>query len=425
MKNIQKLCVLVAVLFAVFVQYTSVSAQTPEPPTPTPSSTWEPLYKTPTPAPTMNTECPIGPPEGWGTITPNPNWLYSCRACIPTNTPVPTTPAPCYCATPSTINPVPNATVCPCYAAVMTGTPLPTNTPTITPTPGPRYYIGTVWNVTLSGSSTAAYQLLDSENLNAGCPNSTNTLLAVAVRFIWSNSTSGLGAGVDSAFGGSNKRLGGAEWYPTNNVFYAGIYPIGTSTRTTAFNQAAAWADTELSLPGPYWNGATYVYWPGSAASPAGYFANGANALNLYSGSSGTRTYRVDINTYSICYGVPPSPTPVPPVSSDCLHVNDNGGNYNPDDPLNIGLDLPNPLIEPRDPEKCFAIPSGSLDLSWINAIGKAVNFAVPASVGVPEINICPRAIKFGTLNIVGMTFDLDWMIFFVGVVFLVRSIMG
>lgn len=64
---------------------------TPVPPT----ATLEPLFKTPTMAPTLDTACPGAMPSNWGTSTPGPLWLAQCYGCMLTLTPQVTgTPAP-------------------------------------------------------------------------------------------------------------------------------------------------------------------------------------------------------------------------------------------------------------------------------------------------------------------------------------------
>lgn len=90
----------------------------------TDTPTREPLFKTPTLAPTQNTACPGAMPTNWGTYTPGPLWLAQCYGCMLTLTPAVT-------GTPAPINtlwvPVTQT------AAALTGTPGGTGTP-VTPT---------------------------------------------------------------------------------------------------------------------------------------------------------------------------------------------------------------------------------------------------------------------------------------------------
>ncbi len=86
--------------------------QTPLPDTPTPTN--EPLIKTSTPMPTLNTNCNGYQPSGWGTVTPNAFWLQNCGHCV--------TSTPFY--------KWPEYTPMPWETARPTGTPLPTFTPT-------------------------------------------------------------------------------------------------------------------------------------------------------------------------------------------------------------------------------------------------------------------------------------------------------
>ena len=100
--------------------------------TDTPTPTWEPLYKTPTPAPTKDTACCEGTPEGWGSCTPAPEWLLNCNQCAPVptseyfgeHTPWPTfIPPPSVTPTPTvsgTITPSPSVTPTPSGAVTTT-----------------------------------------------------------------------------------------------------------------------------------------------------------------------------------------------------------------------------------------------------------------------------------------------------------------
>ena len=59
---------------------------TPTPGGPTLEPTNEPIYKTPTPKPTIDNRCPATTPFAFGTTTPNPQWLQECRHCFSTPT---------------------------------------------------------------------------------------------------------------------------------------------------------------------------------------------------------------------------------------------------------------------------------------------------------------------------------------------------
>jgi len=48
----------------------------------TPTPTFYPLYVTQTPSNSDNYNCPDGQPSGFGTVTPNPQWLLHCGQCL-------------------------------------------------------------------------------------------------------------------------------------------------------------------------------------------------------------------------------------------------------------------------------------------------------------------------------------------------------
>jgi hypothetical protein len=69
----------------------------------TQTATWEPLFRTSTPAPTVDYSCPTGQPSGWGEVTPDVIWSAYCGNCIKPNTPVPLPGSECFCATQTAI----------------------------------------------------------------------------------------------------------------------------------------------------------------------------------------------------------------------------------------------------------------------------------------------------------------------------------
>jgi hypothetical protein len=104
--------------------------------TPTPTEYWHSIWDTPTPLPTRHYECCEGTPEGWGLCTPAADWMINCAQCAP----VPTSALlPAY-------TPMPSPTPYPTYP-VVTPTPTLTGTPPIsgTVTPIPTVDPGSGW----------------------------------------------------------------------------------------------------------------------------------------------------------------------------------------------------------------------------------------------------------------------------------------
>ena len=113
----------------------------------TPSATLEPLFKTPTNLPVLNTECPLVTPYGYGTVTPNVLWSAQCEHCMQTLEPLASsTPYPVntyFVPVTQTVIAQTQAacqTVSPGGEACNTLTPGPSVTPSGVPTSNGYYY---------------------------------------------------------------------------------------------------------------------------------------------------------------------------------------------------------------------------------------------------------------------------------------------
>lgn len=359
----------------------SVYAQTPEPPTPTP--TYEPLFKTSTPQPTINTACPTGTPVGWGTVTPSADWSNQCSACKPLPVWPTSTALPCYCGTPSVLNPTPNPALCSCLSSLLTGTPAPTITPTITPTPGIQAF---EWNIT-----TPAYHLAN--------PLGSYAVPETAYFGYWPTCPSGsnvVGINIDIDL-----------WAGTYSGYPTVSYLNQADNKDYQYYYYSA-ANKKHSLQ-------AYRY-EGFYSAPAGYTAikystysqtnfNGDNFIVRIFNSS-ARDMHATINRLStLCYGVPPAPTPTPASTQQsgyCAVVNGNGQNQAP---LDLGWELPSPYV---GPSTCWSFGNWTIGLSWISSLGELVDVEVPDSVSLPGWNICAKPIYFGHLQLFDMSVDLD-----------------
>jgi hypothetical protein len=109
------------------------------------TATLEPLFKTPTVAPTNDLSCPGALPSGWGTTTPGPMWSAQCGNCLLTLTPHPTGtpfPVPDWAQTATaaaygtaTPGPSPTVAVIPAATVTVTGGSCGAATQTAMPTP--------------------------------------------------------------------------------------------------------------------------------------------------------------------------------------------------------------------------------------------------------------------------------------------------
>jgi len=80
-------------------------------------------YNTSAPISTISLGCSPGTPIGWGTVTPDPEWLLLCASCVPVDTVTPTS------------QPFPTSTLYLTPDGTTTATPGATLTPTVSPTP--------------------------------------------------------------------------------------------------------------------------------------------------------------------------------------------------------------------------------------------------------------------------------------------------
>lgn len=374
----------------------AVSADTGTPPvstTPTPEQTWEPLYKTPTIAPTRDLRCSGTQPSGWGTVTPSSRWLYSCSQCVtqtpsgfwfndtPTPTAVPCIPKPTviYQGTPMW------------EYGCNTATPAPSPTVTVTPTPAPSgdmYYFKYVpinETITLTGDLTYQYLTYNSScnGDDVAMATSLNGAIHVEVSGDWGDTSSWI----------SN------DWA----IKYAVATGPGIGPKTEEFNICSGQGDgghIELCEKLRQLQGVT--------AWSQGVSKNYNNAQDGYVYANGWKSaagnyVRVD-SVGLLCYGDNyTGATATPTVSPDgyCSVV----------EPLidDIGIDLPNFRAAPCRENNRVSIGGWHISKEWVDLVPFQIIVA-PEGIDVPLLTVCIRALSLGLLNIFGVSIDLDWI---------------
>jgi hypothetical protein len=391
-------------------------------PTPTPQ-TWQPLFSTPTPAGSKNYVCPGSQPVGWGTVTPDPTWLLFCAQCI-TPTPAqlqatPTqqnTPSVCGFGTPEATRPAVTGTPDPwqdfcgdcdypdCESYYPTPDPL---APTAEPTPQVKHlYLSPArygyWShsyVDASGSfywpSSTTFGVLDKANCGGDD-------LTAAYYTSWQVTTTDLAGDLAGSIGtyfGEIKFWGSGSW--TRGVCWDKAYSYNLDGYPNG-GWGRACEDLGLSVQTEFNNNNVN---DGSVAAK----------YNWYQRSAGTVAY----TQYRVCWGdeegvYPADPTPTPDPNDFCSEVlpNVQSEDY-------FGQMLP--VIQTGVPWCGLSLPTITMPLDWLSNVGQLINIDLPEGIYIPGIEICFVPIEFGTLYILGVAVDLDWMSFIVGLVAALR----
>jgi len=310
-----------------------------------PTATWEPLYKTPTTAPTKDYTCPGYLPTDWLTVTPDLYWLWGCSNCFLTMTAHPTMTG-MYSPTPSE-------------------TPVPTGTPTSTPTN---------WGVLFSQYSKT--------NAVTGSPYVTGSgsVSCSANDNIWVPTFS-----CDFSFScSSSSQYVGGDCRST--VYIKDVYTTPSPQRIYfKFTGTGLhwWQDNSDNkyIDIPHQGYDDFVY------NEARYYRLGITIPPLGNGSY-TAHMEFQLRPFA-----PNTPTPTPvttPIVSECSIVR---GSTSEDDDI-----LPIIVV---GPESCAKIWGFSIDTSWLGG-----NF--PDTIGLPDINLCVREISFGSIKLFGLSISLD-----------------
>lgn len=325
----------------------------------------------------------------WGTVTPDAWWLANCSSCLLTASPYPTT----------TPYPTTEWGATSTASALLTTTPTPSLTPTVGLTPSPiwsptpqtnHYY---TLSVGAAGSATFS-------PCNGWCADQFTNSDAIVlpdnlVGFVWGHVN-----GYNGAFSHSD-------------VFWenAGGSSIFVNHETTDRANGCWWVNNAVinpggraacDMPGFYTTGTMFAPITGLLGETRyirlrhnGYVGNGQPSV--------TSSWNV---THLIFYGSnEPIPTPTPGPTST---PEGDGYCYLADGTTSGGggdLDgiLPNPMLGPTE---CRSIPAFEVDMSalaWLPGLE-----VLDDPLSFPGLQVCIRAITFGTSNLFGVIFDFD-----------------
>lgn len=356
----------------------NVSAQTP---------TWEPLYKTPTPAPTTDTTC-YGSPVGWGYVTPDAAWEMNCSSCLPSSNIGDWSEFP---------------------ASDYDGTATPsagqTTTPTVTSTPGVTYWIyydiysTTFYNATNYGWVTAYSEQIP---LPVVPGNTVQGVLLKETDFHCQNGicSNAFGVGMNGYMSTGELSLNVMTCVNINNG-NNGCTALGYSSyRNTNADKAYNYIQFNENMHDPANNPLTvtigYIGFimygtpvskpvPTQTPTPSGYESWQATATAVAGGGS----------SQPYCSIVQPAP-------------------------LGDDFALPTPLLGSNS---CFTVGGFTISIGWVSNIASAVGFSIPEDITVPGLQVCLREISFGSIDIVGVKIDLDILAFAMGAVLILRVI--
>lgn len=382
-----------------------LAQDTPTPPpsyvnTPTPES----LFKTPTTAPTKNLTC-NGQPLGWGTVTPDAYWASNCALCV---TPIPLGNWPTLQSTNTPVG----------Y------TPQPTQAPTITPTALSSgdsdlvHFSVEDWNYT-------GYLYYSGQTMEVNTPLETGIPYGARRDFKMLFMNEGLNdkwlkVKIDTTLkvglscGGTMRLYFNNTWdYPLELKFNDAY---GTETVVVT-------AHSEVLIK-------TWVFNSGytgdllrsvevKVENPNKIFPPVVEDFNFrwwYQLGCANSTYQVK-NTITLLGTAEPTPTPRPYTYCEVVQQK----STQPED---------NPLFGLPDIKigwgSCVQFGGFFIPLGWINSIGEFVggSWNVPDSWQVPGLNFCFKPVYFGTLTILNIDINLDYLASVMAGVLIIRLIM-
>lgn len=327
-------------------------------PTPTETPTWEPIFQTPTVKATKDLSCPAdgSQPLGYGTITPVFGWELDCYNCI---TPV---SQATWAALPTF---PPTQTITGTLPATQTTTPIPA-----TATPGYfHYYTVSVGTQSFTGNNT--YQGLSSEQWSAYCYPG-DTLMAYSLgsdgccdsTMRLADNTGGLGARVIN------------NWAKPYWVLFAHNISIADAKTLLGRNYTHHWEYTPQHF-------SLYTYVP----------------------TGNTRRFE---QALLLCYGGQgQTATPVPTAAGYCKSVQE-------EEEEEEQLQLPNIMV---GQSQCMQFGGWEFNITWISSLAQLAGWEVTDTMTFPGINICLRPIRFGSLNLFGLYYNLDSIAFIMAAV--------
>ncbi len=407
-----------ALLFILLVTFwltlgiNSVSAQEA---TVTPSPTWQPLFPSRTPRPTINSACPEGLPDGWLTVTPSSKWMGYCGECVYGEAVRPTGDWSDFEVTPfpeEYITHLGNCTLeelddgCEIISWPATGgvacqcLGYPTPTPGITPTTTTEhYFINDVpydhVQIITSGINISATRPINTTGI---CGTNAYISAIGSKNNLWYGSYNGTSYG--EAWIGNN---GYSKWKLYDTIGGSDAQGIGYVCQSTAtlwefetcsiFNNLTGWSsalalnlrtDMEISV-GQY--------------SQNGYAANEAPEIKV------------------LCYGIETqAPTATPDTGADYCAVVEARPEFLADE---IGLSLPIPVYGAGE---CVQIGGWSIDISWLEAIfPNLFTFNMPDSLGVPGFILCIHPFLMGEFNLFGLMIDMDLLLYVTACIAIIR----
>lgn len=351
----------VLLLFSLWLPFFSphfVSSVWADEPTPTPPN-WQPLFPTSTQVPDVSYQCPEGTPEGWGVTTPSAWWYANCGECIPAIYPT------------STSDPsIPTATIDP---TIPTETPAPQfgnyiiggfAEHAIGPSP---YFYWASQSINYSGDQYSIYEI----TLNAVGAGHNNYVI---VKY-------------DGTITFSREAPG--TIYVYINGGYSS-YPL-----VLRYRSAGGWYGTWLNDSNQHYEFSLYEDGPGGDSAVIDF-----EAVGNHDGASINKTIHIFYSSSPIDDPfATPTPTAVPQYSY-CDTVQQEGAEIDPFDYL--------PQVMVSD-ATCYG---------WDEyTIGDLLG----AEITVPQIEVCFRAIEFGTLRIFDYEIDLDVFIYVIGAAMILR----
>jgi len=326
----------------------------------TSTSTWEPLHKTPTPGPTNNYECPNTTPIGYGVVTPDIQWSINCEHCLIELTPQPTLPG----GTP-TVGPTSSPTPTNYPDHVTLSHDLPGMNPIIYYPPFPVDFESYWDGYSIRGADLYTYQHCGPGN--EVCYQDQGFYFKTHCEWGWS------------------------DWYPKQST--AQILYISDSVLL-----GGAYTDCGFGTSG-------YC-----EADTEGYFS--AEQLVVGRLRFVVAWTEPQIATHIGCHievSMTPFEEPEPtPVNSYCSTVPDGSGS---NEEFGVGL----PIIR-VGPTTCAGIGSFELDLTSVPMLGEWLGI-----ISFPGFEVCVAPLTFGTMEFLGMSFDLDFIAIIMAAVMLYR----
>lgn len=358
-----------------------------------PTATFFSAYSTPTDV-NFSSVCPLGTPEGWGTVTPGLYWSANCGQCMLSLTP--------------TITNTVTSTVTPGGPTIT-----PTITPSLTPTPGNGIHREAISAdpivLTAIDTNTGAGLGPDAikEAVTTFSRMSSGTVFAI--EFLHSMQYGGTGGATGRIDGSTGILFQDAPAYVVNGS----PQYVNTVLAIPAWSETSDWL---IGMPGrdALWgNEAGYdtfvgLFGPASVVKsflPAGgsSFSVGAKLeTSIFFSTPSESTYT--LQPIAIWYyGLPvDQPTPTPVVSY-CSSLS--GGEISVEEFFDEML----PPILVGEPE-CQTFGPINIEVpDWISSVLGFEEFVFP------EVGICFQAYEFGVVHVLGMGIDLGLYLFIIG----------